>query len=145
MKKIIFLTVIILSLLTLQAKPKKKIADNLPLLNTKWVLKEVFETQIIHNLDTAFIIFYDNYKFSGNFGCNFFFGEFNFRKKRIKLDYLGATKKLCANMEIEEQFFKAIKYDITHYYMDKNYLYLIHKLKVICKFKGADNVIMIND
>ncbi|MCL1850534.1 MAG: META domain-containing protein [Bacteroidetes bacterium] len=135
-KKSIFLTVIILSLLTLQAKPRKKTSENLPLHNTKWVLKEVFETPVFRNPDTAFIVFYDNFTFSGNLGCNTFFGEYSYRKKRMKLDYLGATKKLCTNMNVEEQFLKAIKYDITHYIIEKNKLYLLNNLVVICKFES---------
>jgi len=135
-KKIIFLTVIILSLLTLQAKPRKKTSENLPLHNTKWVLKEILDSHVFHNQDTAFIVFYDNYKFSGNFGCNIFFGDYSFGKKRITLDYLGSTKKLCADMYLEEEFFKAVKYDITHYYIEKDKLYLLYKLKVVCTFQG---------
>ena len=135
-KRIIFLTVIILSLFALQAKPRKKNAENLPLLNTKWVLEEIFETPVSHNSDTAFMVFYESYKFSGNLGCNIFFGEFSFGKKRINLDYLGAAKNLCENMELEKRFFQTIKYDITHYYIEKNNLYLLHKLKVVCKFQG---------
>jgi heat shock protein HslJ len=137
-KRIIFLSLIILSLFSLQAKPKKKVSGNAPLHNRKWVLEEVFETPVVHSPDTAFIIFYDNYKFSGSFGCNTFFGEYGYGKKRMNLDYLGATKKLCSDMDLEEQFFKAIKYDITHYYIEKNNLYLLYKLKIVCKFR-CDN------
>jgi len=140
-KKFFFLTIIILSVLALFAKQRKKNIENIPLLNTKWVLEEIFEIPVFHNLDTAFIIFYENYKFSGNFGCNIFFGEFNFGKKRMKVDYQGATKKLCMDMDLEQQFAKAMRSDITHYYIDKKNLYLLSKEIVICKFGG----VMIND
>ena len=136
-RKTIFLIFIGLSLLTLQAKSRKKTIENLPLHHTKWVLIEVFDSYVDHSPDTAFIIFYDNYKFYGNLGCNIFFGEYSFSKKRIKLDYSGSTKKLCADMYVEEKFFKAIKNDITHYYIEKNTLYLLNKLKVICIFEGT--------
>jgi len=139
MKKSIFLIVIIFFLITLQAQKKNSKSENLPLHNTQWVLHELFETRIYQYSDTAFIVFYDNYKFYGNFGCNVFFGEYSFTKKRIKLDYIGATKKICTDMRIEERFFKAIKSDITHYYIEENTLYLLHKLKVVCKFKGKIN------
>ena len=136
-KKLIFLTGIILSLITLQAKSGKKTSGNLPLLNTKWILEKIDDSYIFfHDTDTAYIVFYDNYKFAGNFSCNIFFGEFSYGKKRIKLDYVGATKKLCQDMDIEERFFKTIKNDITHYYVAKNNLYLLYKLKVVCKFRG---------
>jgi len=91
-------------------------------------------------MDTAYIIFNDNYKFSGNLGCNLFFGEFNYRKKKIRLDYFGATKKLCANMEVEEQFVKAIRNDILQYNIEKNKLYLLYKNKTICKFEGITSL-----
>ena len=135
-KKLIFLTVIILTLITLQAKPRKKVSNNLPLLNTKWILEEIDDACILCDTDTAYIIFYDNYKFSGDFTCNIFFGEFSYGKKRIKLDYVGATKKLCSDMYVEKCFFKALKNDITHYYIEKNNLYLLYKQKVVCRFRG---------
>ncbi|MCL2246961.1 MAG: META domain-containing protein [Lentimicrobiaceae bacterium] len=135
-KTVLFFAVIFLSLLTLQAKPKKKNTDQLTLLNTKWILEDIFETPILHTPDTAFIIFYSDYKISGNLGCNNFFGTFSFGKKTMKLDYYGSTKKLCFNMETEAQFSKAIKNDITHYSIEKDHLYLLNKSKVICKFKG---------
>ena len=136
-QKITLLTVIILSLITLQAKPRKKTSDNLPLLNTKWILEKIDDSYIFfYDMDTAYIVFYDNYKFSGNLGCNIFFGEFSYGSKRIKLDYIGATKKLCSNMNIEDLFFKALKKDITHFYIEKNSLYLLNKLKVVCRLRG---------
>ena len=136
-QKITLLSVIVLSLITLQAKPRKKGFDNLPLLNTKWVLEKIDNAYLFFDdADTAYIVFYDNYKFSGNFSCNIFFGEFSYGKKRIKLDYVGATKKMCFDMHIEERFFKALKNDITHYYIEKNNLYFLYKQKVVCRFRG---------
>jgi len=135
-KKNVFLFFILLQVLFLYAKNDKKNTENLPLLNTKWVLTEISETPILQTLDTAFITFYDSYKFSGNFGCNLFFGEFTFGKRRIKMDFIGATKKFCANMQLEEQFLKIMRNDITHYYIEKNTLYLFDKKRVVCKFEG---------
>jgi heat shock protein HslJ len=135
-KKIFFLIVVAFALISLQAKPRKKIAENLPLHNTKWMLEKILNNYIFSFSDTAYIVFYENYTFRGNFGCNLFFGEFSFGKKRIKLDYLGATKQFCTDMNVEEQFFKAIKNDITHYYIEKNKLYLLSKFTVICMFDG---------
>jgi heat shock protein HslJ len=135
-KKIIVFTIIISSILALQAGKRKKNTDNLPLLNTKWVLEELFEIPIVHNLDTAFITFHETFKFSGNFGCNLFFGEFMYSKKRIKLDYLGATKMYCFDMRLEEKFTKALRNDITHYLIENNKLYLFEQKKVVFKFEG---------
>jgi len=136
MKKIIFLSIVILSVLALFAKPRKKNTENLPLLNTKWILEEVYGMPVTQGVDTAFIIFFDNYRISGNFGCNLFFGNFSFGKKRIKLDYVGSTRRLCIDMSLEDQFSKAIRDDITHYHIEKNKLYLRYKEHVILKFEG---------
>jgi heat shock protein HslJ len=69
-------------------------------------------------------------------GCNLFFGNYSLGKKRIKLDYLGATKRLCADMQMEEQFSNALKDDIKYYYIEKNILYIRNKNNVVCKFEG---------
>ena len=137
-KKIIFLAIIFLQLFVLYAKKDKKNADNLPLLNTKWVLTEISEVPVVQNTDTAYIIFNESFKFSGNFGCNLFFGEYNFGKKRMKIDYVGSTKKYCSDMNLEEQFSKALKNEITHYYIEKNKLVLLQKKKIMCKFEGIN-------
>ena len=137
-KKIFFTVLLILSFIILYAKPKKKPTDNLPLTNTKWILEKVGDNSVFFSSDTAYIVFYENYKFSGNFGCNIFYGEFGFGKKRINLDYFGSTKKMCANMDVEKLFFKTLKTDITHYYIEKNALYLLYKLQVVCKFTGIE-------
>jgi len=140
MKRTIFLLLLILSFFTLFAKGRKKNADNLPLLNTKWGVIEIFQNTVSYSADTAFIIFTDNYTLSGNLGCNLFFGEFNYGKKTIKIDYSGSTKMLCQDMHIETLFAKAIKDDITHYYIEKNNLYLLNKNKVVCKFRAIKTV-----
>ena len=136
MRKITLLCICILSILILKAGNRKKNADNLPLLNTKWKLTEIYGNEVVPLYDTAHIIFSDTYKLSGNLGCNLFFGEFNYGKKKIKMDYFGSTKKLCMNMEVEENFIKAIKNDVVNYYIEKNKLFFLFKNKTICVFEG---------
>ena len=139
-KRSVFLFILMLLFFVSFAKNRKKNADNLPLTNTKWVLKEVFNQYIYHDPDTAYIVFSDNYTFTGNLGCNIFFGNFNNSKKRFKFDYTGATKKLCQNMEVEKLFIKAIKSDITHYYIEKNKLFFVSKKKVIFTFETTESI-----
>jgi len=134
-KKIAFLFFIFLQIFFLNAKDKKN-TENLPLLQTKWLLKEISETVLPHSSDTAFIIFTEDFKFSGNLGCNLFFGDFSFGKRRIRIDYLGATKKYCVSMQLEDEFVKILRNDITHYNIERNDLYLLSRGKVICKFEG---------
>jgi heat shock protein HslJ len=136
MKKLIFLSILLSTVLILYAGNRKKNAENLPLLNTKWVLTHINENIVSQDIDTAYIIFSDTYRLSGNLGCNLFFGEFSYGKKRIKMDYFGSTKKLCVDMDVEEQFFKAIRNDILQYHIEKNILYLQVKNKTVCKFEG---------
>jgi len=136
-KRTLIFCVVISTVLFLYAGKRKKNIDNLPLYNTKWLLEEIYEKPIVQSSDTAFIIFNENNKFSGNLGCNLFFGEFTFGKKRIKLDYFGATKKYCKDSSVEELFTKALRDDITHYIIENNKLYLRNKTQVICKFEGV--------
>jgi len=136
MKRIVLLILIVISVLALFANQRKKATGNLPLLNTKWILKEVYEMPIIPDTDTAFITFNDDYKISGNLGCNLFFGNFTFEKKRMRIDFLGSTRKLCINMDVEDRFSRALRDDITNYYIENNKLYLRNKDKVVCKFEG---------
>jgi len=135
-KTILLGLIIMISIFSLSAKTRKKNIDNLPLMNTKWVLEEVFETVVTHNNDTAFITFSENYKFSGNLSCNLFFGEFSYGKKRLKLDYFGATKKYCKDMSLEELFLKAIKLDKFTYFINRNTMFFFHKKNMVCKFEG---------
>jgi len=139
-KRSVFLFILMLLFFVSFAKNRKKNADNLPLTNTKWVLKEMFHQFVFHTQDTAYIVFSDNYTFTGNLGCNIFFGNYNNSKKRFKFDYVGATKKLCQNMEVEKQFIKALKSDITHYYIEKNKLFFISKKKVIFTFETTESI-----
>ena len=137
MKKILFFSILILSVLVLFAKPRKKDNENLPLLHTQWILTKIYETPVTQSVDTAFIIFHDDYKMSGNLGCNLFFGNFSSGKKRIKLDFVGSTRRLCMDMSVEERFSRAIREDITHYHIEKNKLFLRYKERVILKFEGV--------
>jgi len=136
MKKIVLLCIAIFVVFFLFANKRKKALENLPLLNTKWILEEIYDVPVIHTSDTAFIVFKDNYTLSGQLGCNLFFGNFNFGKKRLKLDYLGATKRMCLNMQIEEQFLKALRDDIKRYYIDKNTLTIHNQTQVVFRFQG---------
>ena len=140
MKKILLFGIVMILALLLLANQRKKNVENLPLLNTKWILKEIYEAPITHASDTAFIIFDESYKISGNFGCNLFFGNFSFGKKRMKIDFLGSTRRLCVNMSLEEQFSLALRDDISHYYIEKNKLYLHNKDRVILKFEANSSL-----
>ena len=136
MKKIVLVSIFVVSVLVLFANQRKKNVEISPLLNTKWILKELYEMPVIQAADTAFIIFHDTYKISGNLGCNLFFGNFTFGKKRMRIDFLGSTRRLCINMDVEDRFSKALRDDITNYYIENNKLYLRNKDKVVCKFEG---------
>jgi heat shock protein HslJ len=136
MKKFVILSILIFSVFALHAGKRKKNAENLPLLHTKWILTEIYETPVIHSMDTAFIIFTDDYKISGNLGCNLFFGNFNYGKKRLTFDFLGSTRKLCMDMETETLFTRMLRDAVSNYQIEKNRLYIRNKSKVIAIFEG---------
>jgi heat shock protein HslJ len=137
MKNILLLSIIIFSVFSLHAVKQKKDAGKLTLLNTKWALEVIYNSRVIPNQDTAFIIFYENYQMSGNLGCNIFFGNFNYGKKMLKLDFEGSTKKLCSNMFTEKEFVKMLRDEVSSYYIEKDQLFIRNKNKVVAVFKGV--------
>jgi len=123
---VIFATLLLLSCTTLKRTPK-----SLPLQSTYWVLDAV-EGQSIAEMsqsNTPYIVFDTNYKYHGHFGCNQFFGSYNFSKKKLSMDYAGATKKMCSNMQIETLFTKALRKEIKYYTITGNTLLLKDKQK----------------
>ncbi|MCL2435356.1 MAG: META domain-containing protein [Lentimicrobiaceae bacterium] len=136
MKKNVLIGILVASVLFLFANQRKKIAENSSLLNTRWILTELYEIPVVQAADTAFIIFNEDYKISGNLGCNLFFGNFSFGKTRMKIDFLGSTRRLCLNMDVEDRFSKALRDNIKTYHIEKNTLYLHNKDRVVCKFEG---------
>jgi heat shock protein HslJ len=109
-----------------------------PLCGVQWNLISI-EGLNVENLEFASqpcIIFYDNGNFSGNFGCNTFFGEYFQKKNKMELTYKGSTKKLCNDMELERKMMKALKKEIRQYEIDG---------KTLILYEGKDEVLRFED
>lgn len=109
-----------------------------PLCGVQWNLISI-EGLSVDNLTFATqpcIIFHDNGNYSGNFGCNAFFGEYFQKKNKMELTYKGSTKKLCNDMELERKMMKALKKEISHYEIDG---------KTLILYEGKDEVLRFED
>ena len=76
-----------------------------------WKIDNVFGTVVtVSEEETPFISFQkEEARFYGTTGCNSFFGEFKTSKNEneIMLTNVGSTKKLCADMRVEDAIFSA--------------------------------------
>lgn len=105
-----------------------------------WVLESIESESIPQGSVTPYIAFDTNGRYHGNFGCNNFFGSYYAGKKKITLDYAGATKMLCGDMRTEKAFQNALKRGISHYRIEHNTLYLIEDKKDIMVFRATDSI-----
>ena len=110
--------------LWLKKSKMAKMDKNKPLLDTYWVLKSVKGEDIPKCIVTPYIVFEANGKFSGNLGCNTFYGNYQCGKKKIKMEFEGATKKLCQNMKVEKMFLSGLHTEFTQYEIVGNTLIL---------------------
>ncbi|MCQ2286176.1 MAG: META domain-containing protein [Bacteroidales bacterium] len=105
---------------------KSTSSDQTPFRETFWYLKTIDGKAINKTNDIEpYIVFDKSNTYYGNLGCNSYFGKYSVSSKKVKLKYSGATKKLCAEMESEEQFLKALKMPVTHYLIENNTLTLL--------------------
>ena len=110
----------------------------IPLKGVQWNLVAIEGQNIdeLTHVSQPCIIFYENGNFSGNFGCNAFFGEYYQKKSKLELTYKGSTKKLCDQMEIERQMMRALKKSISQFEIDGTTLIL---------YEGKDEVMRFED
>jgi heat shock protein HslJ len=117
-----------------------KVAANTNALAGEWILSEVNGNKIESNTDmpTPFIIFDEKESLvNGNAGCNNFFGNYitdTNQPTALRFDNMGSTKKMCQDMEIEDQFFMAMG-QVTNMECNANTLLLKDQNnKVVLKF-----------
>lgn len=118
---------------------QKASKDSTPLCGVQWNLVSI-EGQLIEEfgrVSQPCIIFYEDGNFSGNFGCNAFFGEYFKKKHKMELTYKGATKKLCDKMEMERLMQKALKKEITQYEISGKTLILYEGKDEIMRFEDS--------
>jgi len=80
--------------------------------NNRWELVELMgnEISVNDNQKTPFIVFdVETARFSGNAGCNNFFGGYELMEgSRIKMGNAASTMMACPDMSIEDQFLKVL-------------------------------------
>lgn len=141
MKRIaVILSIVIVALLALSltacmtAKKKAEMAQNKPLVGTYWVLKSVKGEDVPKSIITPNIVFKSDGRYSGNLGCNSFFGTYHCGKKKIKMEFEGATKRLCENMKVEKLFFANLHSEFTQYEIIEDTLILKDKNGEVLRF-----------
>lgn len=142
MKKTVFILISI-SLVAFSCCKSAKSAKNgrnMPLVGTQWNLTHIESEDIMNDFALRpFLIFDSTGAIRGNLGCNTFFGEYQLlRKNKVRIEYKGATKRLCQKMDVEKKFINALKSDITSYETDGNVLILFSDKKEVMRFTGVD-------
>lgn len=120
---------------------KKSVAGGqYPLVGTQWNLVAIDGEKISSDFALRpFITFDTAGGVQGNLGCNSFFGEYTVSKKhKMTLGYQGSTKRLCSQMDIEKQFMKALKSEITRYEIKGDELIIFADNKEVMRFSGVD-------
>ncbi len=115
---------------------KKITEDCQHLRETKWELRALNNQPIDPKSfeEQPYIVFMTDGNFSGNLGCNTFFGTYYNKKKKLELDYTGATRRLCQAMEMEDAFSKALHKEITTFTISDSTLILYAGKEEIFRF-----------
>ncbi|MCK9338658.1 MAG: META domain-containing protein [Bacteroidales bacterium] len=144
MKKIIFIALAFMVGITACQTEKKVTQDtsnaDAPLQGTRWELTNINCAPIDKSPEVPFIIFNNDGGFSGNLGCNSFFGTYFADSKKIEIKYSGSTKKLCSEMTLEKEFSKALKNDINNYIIVEKILIIKNKEQEVLRFKATPNI-----
>lgn len=128
-----------LTLIGCSALLKKNKMENKPLKGTYWSLEKVNQNKIPAFGPTPYILFADNGNFNGIAGCNRYFGTYILNKKTIAIENTGATKKMCANMDMEKLYFSALKREINYYKIIADTLILFERNKEVLRFVAKEN------
>jgi len=110
----------------------------MPLCGVQWNLIGI-EGHVIDStsyMTQPYIVFMEDGTFSGNFGCNTFFGSYYVKKQKLELTYKGSTKKLCPNMTMEREMMKSLKKQISNYEIFG---------KTLILYEGKDEVMRFED
>ena len=132
---------LVLAIMTLGfcgCKTSQKAAEskNSPLVSTQWQLESIYGQPVGNTFVTQpYIIFNEDGTFTGNLGCNTFFGTYYQKKQKLTLDFSGATKKLCGEMNTENAFLKGLKAGITNFSITDNTLIIYAGKEEIFRFK----------
>lgn len=135
----IILTTLCLIIFGCSTLRRNSTIQNKPLVGTYWSLEKINKNKIPDYGKAPYIIFSETGNFNGTSGCNRYFGTYILTKKTITLENSGATKKMCANMEIEKNYFSALKKEIKTFTIVGDTLILFEKGKEVLRYVASDN------
>lgn len=125
----VILLLSLLTLATLGCKPKKDVSvDNVSALeNSRWELTELLGKPLSEYGETdevPFLRFSDSGVVSGSLSCNLLNGNFELvSENTIRFSKMAATKKMCANITVEDEFLKVLN-SIDHFHIEGDELHL---------------------
>lgn len=131
---------LILSCSCCKTSKKNMKSEKYPLIGTQWMLvalegEEFSKDFALH----PFVVFDTVGGFQGNLGCNTFFGTYEISKKqKMKIQFEGATKRLCPKMEVERRFLATLKRDVTRYELHGDELIIFSEEEELMRFKGVN-------
>jgi len=142
--KIITMLVLAVTACGCQSGKKVADADNSPFYETKWNLTAIEGVYIDSTsyMTQPYIVFFNDGTFTGNLGCNTFFGSYFQKKQKIELTFNGATKKLCPKMEMEREMMKALKKELSEYTISEKTLILYQNKDEIIRFEDSGDRIV---
>ncbi|MCQ2270314.1 MAG: META domain-containing protein [Bacteroidales bacterium] len=127
--------IVVLLVSCMTAKKKAELANNKPLVDTYWLLVSVKGEPVPQDFIQPTMTFGSDGRYFGNLGCNSFFGTyFKKGKNGIKMEYAGATKRLCQNMKTEKMYLNGLHNDFKTYEIHKDTLILKDKQGEVMRF-----------
>ena len=130
MRKVIYsLTAIILVLSCSCCKTSKKglKTEKFPLIGTQWMLVALEGEEFNKDFALHPFVVFDT---AGTFDVS--------KKQKMKLQFEGATKRLCSKMEVERRFLSVLKRDVTRYELKDDQLIIFSEDEELMRFKGVN-------
>ncbi|MFI3262327.1 MAG: META domain-containing protein [Rikenellaceae bacterium] len=145
MKKLGVLSILLIAIYAFTAccPCKKKSKNPLTLSSNSWTLIELNSNQKITRDDSnSFVMSFNNEdkQVNGRAQCNNFFGGYEILpQNKIKFGHMGATKAMCPNMQLEDDFLKTIS-EVDSFTIDGDALLLQTNGEVVMIFKAIPEV-----
>lgn len=74
----------------------------------KWMITKAMGTGVENAETKPYIEFAKDGRFNGNASVNSFFGDYTVKGKSLKMDHVGMTRMMGANMDVENAVSKAL-------------------------------------
>lgn len=109
------------------------------LINDTWKLTE-FNKQIINSDSEQPFISFNDGEITGFLGCNNFFGSYELNNNTIKINPVGRTLKMCANITLEDRLNESFQF-MKYYKIESNILKIYdNKHNEIAIFKRDNKI-----